>query len=116
MLALDENTDLGFLTGSALVQVGLGQNEIVLRFHPECSITIEGDYSVGAEQLETFVSALDGVAQLGLLIGGVVESYGISTQSDLELSFDNGGRLIAHNSSSTHECLQIVHKDRIWVV
>lgn len=52
MYGLDQATDLSAMSGGTLTFVGLGQHQAQLHFsgEPDCSVSIEGDYSVACSR------------------------------------------------------------------
>lgn len=48
MNGLPPGTDLSFLRGVELLQVCVGAKELILTFHPDMSVTIDGTFQVEA--------------------------------------------------------------------
>ena len=42
-----DRTNLDFLLGVTLIQVAIGENEVLLHTHPEVAVTIESDVEPG---------------------------------------------------------------------
>lgn len=58
MYGLAQDTDLSFFDGATLVQVCIGENEVILNFHPAISVMIASNVVVldadgGAQTLES---------------------------------------------------------------
>jgi len=106
------------MVGSALLQVCIGQNEVILRFDREISITIESRFLVrdpdGYEAV--FESAPRAAALLAdLLADSVTEVLG-DKDGTLRMSFAKGGILEVYDSSKDYESYQIQHGKDIHVV
>lgn len=118
MFGLPRDLDLGFMVGCTLLQVCVGQNEVILRFDREVSITIESRFLVrdphGGEAVVE--SAPRGVASLvSLLADSVIDASG-NEDGTLRLSFGKGEILEVYDSSKEYESYQIQHGKDIHVI
>lgn len=116
MFQLDPSTDFSFLIGATLIQLRLGQNEAILCFEPPATVTIEGDFLAGKQEVGLYTRILAGAPALIELIGSTVASYGVGPDSSLTLRFDEGSQVTALNSSDFYECFQVEVAGKIWVV
>lgn len=118
MYGLPSDLDLGFIVGSTLLQVCIGQNEVILRFDMEISITIESRFLVrdpsGHEAV--FESAPRGAASLVNLLAESVVGVNGDEDGTLRLSFGKGGILEVYDASKEYESYQIQHGRVIHVV
>lgn len=118
MYGLPSDLDLGFLVGPTLLQVCIGENEVILRFDGDISITIESRFLVrdlsGRETV--FENAPPAAASLlDLLSDSIAEVLG-QLDGTLRLSFAKGGILEVYDSSKDYESYQIQHGKDIHVV
>lgn len=118
MYGLPSDIDLGFMVGSTLLQVCIGQNEVILRFDMEISVTIESRFLVrdphGHE--DVFESAPRAAGSLVNLLSDSVTDVLGHTDGTLRLSFAKGGVLEVYDSSKDYESYQIQHGKEIHVV
>ena len=118
MHGLPSDLDLDFIVHASLLQVCVGQNEVILRFDDEISITIESRFLIRDPQGHeaTFEDAPRGAASLVSLLADSV--IGVSGEEDgtLRLSFTKGGILEVYDSSKEYESYQIQHGQDIHAV
>ncbi|MGD0020414.1 MAG: DUF6188 family protein [Candidatus Limnocylindrales bacterium] len=125
MNGLPADTDVSFLVGAELVQVCIGQNEVILHFlpagdptGPNPSITIESEVRLvnpdGAEfTLDTPVAI--GPALLPLLRVPVTGAFAVPPGT-LRLQLSSGHFLDVIDDSEAYESYTVTNGDRVIVV
>jgi hypothetical protein len=105
MKELPIERDLDFLVGSTLLQVCIGENELILRFDEEISITIESKFLVrDSNGLETaFDSSRSAAASLVKLLSDTVKNVLGQSDGTLRLWFTRGDILEIFDSSEGYE-------------
>jgi hypothetical protein len=118
MYGLPDDIDLSFLEGATLLQVCLGENEVILRFDPDLSITIESTFRARtpARQGALFRDPRSAAAVLVELISDVITKAHGRTDGTLRLSFSRGGVLEIYDDSKQYESYQIQHGKDLYVV
>ena len=118
MYGLPDDIDLSFLEGATLLQVCLGENEVILRFDPDLSITIESTFRARtpARQEALFRDPRSAAAVLVELISDVITKAQGRTDGTLRLSFSRGGVLEIYDDSKQYESYQIQHGEDLYVV
>ena len=92
MYGLSPDTDFGFLIGASLLQVCVGENEVIANLYSDMSVMIASTVRVAAHggTVETFDDAKSlGVALLPLL-GRVIQDAGGMSDGTLRLVWDDG--------------------------
>jgi hypothetical protein len=111
MYGLSPETDLGALRGSRLTFVGVGEYQVQLAFSGDvdCSISIEGDYSVARKghQPTTYGAAVAGAHSLLPIIGHTVGSATVPNEGTVRVVFDDGSVVEVLDSSAQYESYQI---------
>ena len=113
-----EGQDLSFLIGAQLIQVCIGENDVVLNMHPDVSMMIASNVSVTAKQGETSTleSSLDiGTAMAKLLGSSVVEVTGES-DGTLVLGWSLGSVTRILDTWADYESYTIRHGETVIVV
>lgn len=118
MNALPTEHDLGFLVGSTLFQVCIGENEVILRLSAEISITIESSFLIrDSSGLESeFNDSRSSAGSLVKLLSNTVTKVRCQRDGTLSLWFSSGDILEAYDSSEGYESYQIQHGKDIYVV
>ena len=118
MYGLSDDLDLSFLVGMTLLQLCIGENEVILRFDEDSSITIESRFRVGGLDDHTAVFG-DAPSSAGFLAkflsDSIIDVLG-RQDGTLRLSFAKGGFLEIYDSYRDHESYQIQHHQEIYVV
>jgi hypothetical protein len=92
MYGLPDNTDLNFLTGARLLQVCVGENEVIANFDLEISIMIASTARVAGRA--GLSDSLDSATELGIalfpLLGCAIEGASGTSNGTLQLAWDDG--------------------------
>lgn len=117
MYGFPPDVDLSFLEGAVLVQVCVGENEIILNLEPNISIMATSTVLVEREgQRDTCDDARTaGIALLPLLGASVVTVIG-SADGTLDVSWSRGIRTRILDSWQDFESYTIRHGARVYVV
>ena len=118
MYGLPEDVNLDFFLGATLIQVCVGENEVILNFHPEISVMIAG--SVGVTGPDSTQRVLDdaraaGAAILGVL-GASVSKVSGTPDGTLRLSCSDGTVLEIYDSWEEFESYTVHHGETVIVV
>lgn len=119
MYGLPEGIDLSFFVGATLVQVCIGENEVILNFDGEVSLMCSSSVRyAGAGKTESLLLAdakLAGAAVLDLL-GSNVTEVSAARDGTLALTWSAGDRLELSDSWTEYESYTIRHGDQFIVV
>ena len=113
-----DNVDLSFLVGASLLQVCVGENELILHFDKEIGITVESTLMVRDAQggAEEFTSTVPCAGSVAKLLGDSVTSVRGDSDGTLSLMFARGSCLEMYRTSSTWENYSISHGKEVYVV
>jgi hypothetical protein len=118
MHGLPADLDLSFLVGPTLLQVCIGENEVILRFDGDVSITIESTFVVRDEGgCETAFECARAAASalVEFLADSITEVLG-QRSGTLRLTFSRGGVVEIYDSFEDFESYQIQHGKDLHVV
>jgi hypothetical protein len=118
MYGLPSSVDLGFLSGRTLGQVCVGENDLVLGFDKDASITVESavgcqDDSGTMQRYEDFRQAS---GMLFAFLGQDVRVAVRTSQTTLVLEFENGKRLEIYDDSEQFESFVIRYEGEVKIV
>ncbi len=118
MYGLPAELDLNFLVGPILLQVCIGENEVILNFDGEISITIESSFLVrDPNGLEiVFEDSQSAAGSLVKLISDAIAKVHGQSDGTLRLWFTRGDILEIYDSFESYESYQIQHGKDIYVV
>ena len=118
MYGLPAELDLNFLVGPTLLQVCIGENEVILNFDGEISITIESTFLVrDPNGLETvFEDSQSAAGSLVKLVSDTIAKVHGQEDGTLRLWFTKGDFLEIYDSFESYESYQIQHGTKIFVV
>lgn len=120
MYGLSQDVNLNFLVGQHLIQLGVGQNEIIMNFYDNTSITLECGFSVKSDFDETRVdrsqSGIIAATAIWPLVGRGVTMATSRDSGTLRLEFGYGFAIEIYDDSSKYESYQIKHPGGIIVV
>jgi Family of unknown function (DUF6188) len=118
MYGLSAEHDLSFLMGSTLLQVCIGENEAILRFNNEISITIESKFLVqdSSGLKTTFDDARSAAGPLVKLLSDTITKVLGQRDGTLRLCFTRGDILEIYDSFESYESYQIQHGTDVYVV
>ena len=112
MHGVPRNLDLGFLRGTILVQVCIGQYDVQFNFHPEGKVSVLGKWELAngsGEQLDR--NFPDGSKrppyQLHRLLGHRVVGSEVDAPRSFTLIFDSGDILRVFDDSKEYESFEI---------
>ena len=118
MYGLPVDTDLSFLAGATLLQVCVGENEVILNLNSSSSVMIAS--SVCFLQPDGTLSTLDNAPRLGQavlpLLGQHVTSVSVVAPGTLRLMWSSGQVTEILDSWREYESYTITHGDRVLVV
>jgi hypothetical protein len=118
MYGLPADTDLSFLKDATLIQVCVGENEIILNLHPQISIMFTAVVRLlnqGGEELVSEESLQLAPALLPLL-GSTVADVSIVPPGTLRLAWSSGQVLDLIDSEEHYESYTITNGDKVIVV
>jgi hypothetical protein len=119
MYGLPLNTDVGFLIGAHLIQVCIGENDVVLNLHPDASVMIAGSIRVDSSEHET-TKTLEKSADIGLtlvpMLGDEILEARVLPEGTLRLTLSSGSALELLDSWDQFESYTIKSGARVIVV
>jgi hypothetical protein len=111
-------TDLSFLAHAILIQLCVGENEVILHLEPSIAITIESsvrlEHSDGA--LFSSEDAREMASRLLPLLGKRIVEASVARPGSLRLTWTDGEVLDVLDSSKPYESYSIMHGDSLIVV
>ncbi len=118
MNPLPPDTNLDFLLSQTLLQVCIGENEVILNFDGSTSITIECDFHIrGAKgKEEAFEDPRTAASALVQLISEKVVKFANQSNGTLTLWFTGGKMLALHDTYEMYESYVIQNGDDFYVV
>ena len=118
MYGLPKDLDLSFLKDAILLQVCIGENEVILNFDKGISITIESRFcfrsTSGNESI--FEDAPSSAAFLVELLSDSITDVLGHLDGTLRLSFDTGETLSIYDDNAEYESYLIKHGEIVIVV
>jgi Family of unknown function (DUF6188) len=114
MYKLPTDLELSFVTGAQLLQVCVGQNEVIVNFDRNIRITIlsEIEVSVAAPAESNTRSAR--IAALLDLLGAQVVHAAITAAGALVVRFESGTTLEVLEDNECYESFWIQHGERLF--
>jgi hypothetical protein len=120
MYGLSPETDLSLLNGCTLTFVGFGERQLQLAFSGDvdCSISIEGDYTVAPKEHEptTYSAAVAGAQALLPILGHTVGSATVPNHGTVRVVFDDGSVIEVLDSWSEYESYQVNLGGRLLII
>ena len=118
MYGLAENTDLGFFTGKALLQVRTGVNENILYFEGDITLNISTDigHKSGDEFTAIYKTAIPATPMLVRLLHYSVVRATVKLPGTLILEFSNEEAIEIYDTSTRYESYHITYDGKIIVV
>jgi hypothetical protein len=109
MYGLSNDTDVSGFVGQELQVIYLGRWQVSLIFTTlaDCSVTIEGDYSIaiGGRGSTRFGSPASGACHLGELVTKSIVTADVADNA-LRLTFDDESVVEVHDSKAAYESYQ----------
>lgn len=118
MYGLPQDTNLDFFVGASLLQVCVGENELILNCYADISVMIASAIRVVGRSNEAAVlddARSQGIALLGLL-GHVIEGASGTLDGTLRLTWDDGTSVEILDSYAEFESYTVRHGDELIVV
>ena len=117
MYILARDSDLNFLNSQRIIQVCVGENEVIFNFDNNYSITVYSKLSFTQSNIQAFTLTADtaGMASLGY-IGELIVDYAIDKYSNLVLVFASSKRMAIIAESQEYENYIIRGNSTIVVV
>lgn len=118
MYGLPNDIDLDFFVGASLIQVCIGENEVIANLHPDISVMIASNVRLDLHEGE--IEAFDdaealGVALLPLLGGAIVDASG-AVDGTLRLTWEGGTTIEILDSYREFESYTVRHGAELIVV
>ena len=108
MYGLDKNKDLTFLEGKELIQICIGQHQVILRYTDDVYISIEGNFELLSQDESGYERTLPELASsLVVLLGAKVSETEIGDNGALDLHFSNHEILRLYDSNDNSESYEI---------
>jgi hypothetical protein len=109
MYGISRDTNLDFLCGRELIQVLVGQYQVILRFDAETTISVEGefDHVVNGKSQLVDRSLPMSAASLLRLIAKKVDKVEILAMSSVRIGFSNGDQVFLKDSNQGTESFEI---------
>jgi hypothetical protein len=114
MYGLPSDFDATFLVGQEVIQIRVGQHQIILSFPGNTYISIVFAFSLN--DADPLVVGVDSATYLLPLIGHVVCAATRIGKGDLRINFDDGHSLIILESEDNYESYQIMRPGETIVV
>lgn len=108
MYGLDARQDLGFLDNCVLLQVGIGENEIVFRFSGDVVLVVESDFQIddGIESV-SYSNPIEAAGMAAKLVGGTVISAQATPSGNLRINLVGHRSIEVVDSSENFESYQL---------
>lgn len=118
MYGLPVDFDPAVLRGEELVQVCVGQSDLILNFEPRLSILVTSAvaYAPAGGRPVTFASFPEAGRELLALLGDTVDTVSLLNGRTLQLHFRTGASLAIVDDSDRFESYTIKRGDRLIVV
>jgi hypothetical protein len=120
MYGVPSDLPLKCLCGSEVIQVCLGEAQVILHFHPAADITIEGHWELFAANGSILDSkqahATRECYRLHAILGIPVVSFRIDSPAALTLMFQSGHTLTIYDGSSHYESCTISLPDHPMII
>jgi hypothetical protein len=115
---LPEDIDLSFLEGTTLIQVAIGEHEVILNLHPGVSIMAQSTVRLSdpTGPFRTFDDPRAAGAATLTLLGADIAGVAGSTDGTLSIRRQSGWTLEISDDSEADESYTITHGDRVIVV
>ena len=118
MYELEQNVDLSFFEGQMLIQISIGQHQVLFRFENNatlsCEVDIEHRFSDG--KIFVFNDFWRQETHLNKLLGSSVKKVKIESPKRLSFDFSNNHTISIEDDSDMYESFQMWYKDKYIVV
>jgi hypothetical protein len=119
MYGLPDDLDLSFFVGTSLIQLGMGEHQIIFVLHPDVRLSVGSRMRLA--NLDGDVVAIDEdyretAGVLLPLISHDVQSASRTSSGALRLEWSNDAALEVDDDSDQYESYTITHGDRLIVV
>lgn len=117
MEILNVDTSFNFLQNKQLMQVCVGENEILLRFDDQITTTIEVpiSHTQSGDSVNKIENFRTDQCTLTQLLGSKLSSATLTEGQCLTLAFSNGDKLSFQSDGSGNECFQISTADETYI-
>jgi len=117
MYGLDANQTFEFLEGGRLVQLCVGENELIFRFEGDVTLVVESDLRLHDGEKDHLCSSSVEAARAALgLVGDRIKSAHSLPPGTLRLEFDSARWIEIYDSSSEFESYQLTWQHGAIVV
>jgi hypothetical protein len=118
MFGLPEGIDFTFLVNAALIQVCIGENEVVLNFDSGVSIMCASTirYTQAGREARSFDDPRDAGKILVELLSAVIDGASGSTDGTLQLLWSTGAQVDLLDSWKEYESYTVKHGETLIVV
>lgn len=104
MYGLDSDQSLDFLEQAVLLQICVGENELLFRFEGEITLAVESDLRIRQPQLDQLFSSSVEAARIAVdFLGRAVTTVRVAAEGTLVVDFGLGMSLEILDSSSAYE-------------
>lgn len=113
MNGIPESIDGALLVGATLIQICVGQNEVILHFSNGTAVTIECQVGVGVagDPISWESGAVKSGAAFLPLLGADVVHMAVLSRAQMEIRFSPDARVILCDSNSHYESFSIQKGD-----
>jgi hypothetical protein len=120
MFGLPRETKLDFLIGCELLQMAVGEFQLILHFSHSVDLSVESKLELKASADSVSLiwepKRLSDLARFATIVGLSVTDYEIPGDGRLILHFGNGGVLTAYDSNKDHESYQVTRGSETFIV
>lgn len=108
MFGLNPQQSFEFLEHAALIQICVGENEIVFHFDKEIVLAVESDLRIATSSLDRrFTSSVEAAREALELLGSEVSAVQAHTDGTLTIAFGQTKTLELYDSSPYHESYRV---------
>ena len=108
---LPKDVDLSFFEGKRLIQVCIGEYQVIFHFDDDVSLAVEVSIRHSSQDSEyVFRDFKRDRAELPRLLSEVVTAVSTGAKSTLTLTFSNGDSIEVADENEHYESYQITHK------
>ena len=111
MHGVPKDLPLAVLVGDSLVQICIGQNELIFRFRDAGSITVQGEWELtdiaGQVIDRSMEQAARDVYRIHAILGSPVTSFLVESPAWFSLTFASGATLRVFDDSAAYESFSV---------
>lgn len=109
MHKIPKNLDFSPLFNQTLIQVCIGENEVILNFHPDARILATVPIVVSHQDgvYGVYSNKTDDVRMLICLLGMRIQSVSMADQSTIQLNLDSGAQIKIADAGEDYESYEL---------